>query len=203
MKISNHLLISEQHDPSITFIKTPNVSTGFSPLFLLVHYTAGTTAEGAVSWFQNKAAQASAHIIIDRNGSIIQMVPFNRRAWHAGKSKWGNLEGLNQYAIGIELVNAISRIEGYENKILILQNHGLIISGQEPGEIESKIEMFENNDLKSFRNIDDKFIYKARTDVKAQLLVLCGILEMNSKLKSYFLSYEVPTYFGMITGYLV
>jgi len=65
------------------------------------------------------------------------------------------------------------------------------------------VEMFENNDLKSFRNIDDKFIYKARTDVKAQLLVLCGILEMNSKLKSYFLSYEVPTYFGMITGYLV
>ena len=45
---------------------------------------------------------------------------------------------------GVELVNAISRIEGYENKILILQNHGLIISGQEPGEIESKIEMFEN-----------------------------------------------------------
>ena len=45
---------------------------------------------------------------------------------------------------GVELVNAISRIEGHENKILILQNHGLIISGQEPGEIESKIEMFEN-----------------------------------------------------------
>jgi rhamnose utilization protein RhaD (predicted bifunctional aldolase and dehydrogenase) len=45
---------------------------------------------------------------------------------------------------GVELVNAISRIEKYENKILILQNHGLIISGQETGEIESKIEMFEN-----------------------------------------------------------
>jgi rhamnose utilization protein RhaD (predicted bifunctional aldolase and dehydrogenase) len=45
---------------------------------------------------------------------------------------------------GIELVNVISRIEEHENKTLILQNHGLIISGQESGEIESKIEMFEN-----------------------------------------------------------
>jgi len=45
---------------------------------------------------------------------------------------------------GVELVNSISRIEGHENKILILQNHGLIISGQESGEIESKIEIFEN-----------------------------------------------------------
>lgn len=45
---------------------------------------------------------------------------------------------------GVELVNAISTIEGYKNKILILQNHGLIISGQESGEIESKIEIFEN-----------------------------------------------------------
>lgn len=54
---------------------------------------------------------------------------------------------------GVELVNAISRIEGYENKILILQNHGLIISGQETGEIESKIEMFENHVSEYFTKI--------------------------------------------------
>lgn len=104
MKISNHLLNGENGE--VSFVKSPNYSSGISPIYLIIHYTAGTTASGAVSWFQNKDSQASAHLVIDRDGSIIQMVPFNCRAWHAGKSKWGNLENMNQYSIGIELVNA-------------------------------------------------------------------------------------------------
>lgn len=105
MKISNHLLVGEDGE-AVSFVKSPNYSADISPIYLIMHYTAGTTAEGAVSWFQNPDAKASAHLVIDRNGAIIQMVPFNRRAWHAGKSKWGNLDGMNQYSIGIELVNA-------------------------------------------------------------------------------------------------
>ena len=54
---------------------------------------------------------------------------------------------------GIELVNAISRTDGYENKILILQNHGLIIPGQNSLEIEYKIEMFENQISRYFAKI--------------------------------------------------
>lgn len=54
---------------------------------------------------------------------------------------------------GIELVNVISRIKEHENKILVLQNHGLIICGQESGEIESKIEMFENQVSEYFTQI--------------------------------------------------
>ncbi len=42
------------------------------------------------------------------------MVRFNRIAWHAGRSSWGDLEGLNQSSIGIELVNAgkLRRVAG-------------------------------------------------------------------------------------------
>lgn len=105
MKIVNHLLVGGVED-RVSIVKSPNNSSGLTPLYLIMHYTAGTTSEGAVSWFQNPEAQASAHLVIDRDGSIIQMVAFNRRAWHAGKSKWGNLEGMNNYSIGIELVNA-------------------------------------------------------------------------------------------------
>ncbi len=36
----------------------------------------------------------------------MQLVPFDRVAWHAGSSRWGNLSGLNAYSIGIELDNA-------------------------------------------------------------------------------------------------
>lgn len=76
------------------------------PLYLLIHYTAGTSASGAEEWFKNPASQASSHLIIDRDGAIIQMVPFNRRAWHAGESKWGELTDINTHSIGIEIVNA-------------------------------------------------------------------------------------------------
>jgi N-acetylmuramoyl-L-alanine amidase len=34
------------------------------------------------------------------------MVKFNKKAWHAGPSSWGELKYLNRYSIGIELVNA-------------------------------------------------------------------------------------------------
>ncbi|MCP5291281.1 MAG: N-acetylmuramoyl-L-alanine amidase [Burkholderiales bacterium] len=105
MKISNHLLVAEAGD-KVSFVKSPNYSSGVSPIYLILHYTAGPTLSGTVSWFQNPEAQASAHLVIDRNGSIVQMVAFNRRAWHAGKSRWGNLENINHYSIGIELVNA-------------------------------------------------------------------------------------------------
>jgi N-acetylmuramoyl-L-alanine amidase len=105
VKIGSHLLIASPGE-RLTYIKSPNQAAGISPLYLVIHFTAGPTLDGAVSWFKNPEAQASAHLVIDRDGSIVLMVAFNRRAWHAGKSKWGNLDGMNQYSIGIELVNA-------------------------------------------------------------------------------------------------
>jgi N-acetylmuramoyl-L-alanine amidase len=105
MKIKRHLLFYDQGS-QVAFRESPNQSGGISRLFLVIHYTACTTLESAVTWFENPAAQASAHLVVGRDGEIVQMVNFNRRAWHAGKSKWGELEGLNQYSIGIELVNA-------------------------------------------------------------------------------------------------
>jgi N-acetylmuramoyl-L-alanine amidase len=56
--------------------------------------------------FKNPAAAASAHLVIDRAGAITQMVGFNKRAWHAGKSTWKDLVGMNRFSIGIEIVNA-------------------------------------------------------------------------------------------------
>lgn len=47
--------------------------------------------------------RVSAHLFIRRDGEIIQFVPFDERAWHAGRSHWQGMEGLNDYAIGIEL----------------------------------------------------------------------------------------------------
>jgi N-acetylmuramoyl-L-alanine amidase len=105
MKISNHLLVAENGE-NVIFKRSPNQSNPFTPIYLVMHYTAGRALDGAVSWFLNPQAQASAHLVIGRAGEIVQMVAFNKKAWHAGKSSWGNLDGMNQYSISIELANA-------------------------------------------------------------------------------------------------
>jgi N-acetylmuramoyl-L-alanine amidase len=106
MKIQNHLLVHDDGTP-YRFVKTPNVGNGEAKFrYLVMHFTAGGSAQESISWLANPAAKASAHIVIARDGTITQMVPFNRVAWHAGKSQWEGIVGLNTYSIGIELDNA-------------------------------------------------------------------------------------------------
>jgi len=105
MKIKNHLLVPEDGE-NLTISKSPNQSAPLTPLLLVMHYTANNSLDETVSWFMNPDAQASSHLVIGRDGRIVQMVPFNKKAWHAGASSWGNLDGINRYSIGIELVNA-------------------------------------------------------------------------------------------------
>jgi len=45
----------------------------------------------------------SAHVLIRRDGSLIQYVPFDKRAWHAGNSCFQGEENCNDFSIGIEL----------------------------------------------------------------------------------------------------
>ncbi|MCC5855775.1 MAG: 1,6-anhydro-N-acetylmuramyl-L-alanine amidase AmpD [Idiomarina sp.] len=47
--------------------------------------------------------RVSAHCLIRRNGEVIQYVPFDQRAWHAGVSEWQGRTGCNDFSIGIEL----------------------------------------------------------------------------------------------------
>lgn len=82
----------------------------------VIHFTNGATAQSSIDFWKTKGAKgASAHIVIDRNGDIYQVRPFNKTCGHAGpvgKSRWqdpnsGNWhDGLNSCSIGIELANA-------------------------------------------------------------------------------------------------
>lgn len=47
--------------------------------------------------------QVSAHLLIDRQGEVTQFVPFDMKAWHAGKSEFNGRDNCNDYSIGIEL----------------------------------------------------------------------------------------------------
>ncbi len=55
-----------------------------------------------------KNIRVSSHLFIKRTGEIIQFVPFDKRAWHAGVSKYKGRENFNDFSIGIELHGSIS-----------------------------------------------------------------------------------------------
>jgi len=49
------------------------------------------------------ALRVSSHLLIRRDGEVVQYVPFHRRAWHAGSSCHDGREACNDFSIGIEL----------------------------------------------------------------------------------------------------
>ncbi len=52
---------------------------------------------------QIQGLKVSAHLLIRRDGALIQFVPFTKRAWHAGESEFCARKHCNDYSIGIEL----------------------------------------------------------------------------------------------------
>ncbi len=50
--------------------------------------------------------RVSAHLLIRRDGEVVQYVPFHERAWHAGRSRWRGRDECNDFAVGIELEGA-------------------------------------------------------------------------------------------------
>lgn len=99
MEIKQHKLTD------ISYKESPNHGNNISPDTLIIHYTAGASAESSINTLTNPAAKVSAHVVISQDGKLTQLVPFNKKAWHAGKSHHGERTGMNQYSIGIELDN--------------------------------------------------------------------------------------------------
>ncbi|MEM7621194.1 MAG: N-acetylmuramoyl-L-alanine amidase [Pseudomonadota bacterium] len=96
--------------PSPNFGPRPD---GYKPELLVLHYTAMTCGKAAVKWLCNQESRVSSHYLIDSDGSIIQMVREDHRAWHAGISHWAGENDINSCSIGIEIQN-----EGHSLSIL-------------------------------------------------------------------------------------
>ena len=105
MKIQSNRLVSGDSSEIIIQETTTNQEGVIEPQFIIIHFTAGRSAESSVAWFKDKTAKASAHLVIGRDGKIFQLIDFNKKAWHAGSSKWADLKGFNNFSIGIELDN--------------------------------------------------------------------------------------------------
>lgn len=83
--------------------------------YLILHYTGMASGQEALERLCSKDAKVSAHYLVEEDGEIYSMVPEEKRAWHAGVSKWEDDVGLNDLSIGIEIVNTGHPYPGYES----------------------------------------------------------------------------------------
>ena len=72
---------------------------------LVLHYTGMVSAEAALARMTDARAKVSAHWCIGEDGTLWRLVPEEHRAWHAGQSEWRDRRSVNDFSIGIELVN--------------------------------------------------------------------------------------------------
>jgi len=72
---------------------------------VVLHYTGMQTAAEALERMCDPAAEVSAHYMIDEDGTVTRLVDEEKRAWHAGRSRWRGVTDINSASIGIEMVN--------------------------------------------------------------------------------------------------
>jgi N-acetylmuramoyl-L-alanine amidase len=90
------------------YVPSPNCDNrpaGATVNCLVLHSTVEPTTEGTMGIFLSTVRRVSAHFVVGRDGRVVQMVPIERRAWHAGPSVLDGVPGLNDYSVGIEMVN--------------------------------------------------------------------------------------------------
>lgn len=85
---------------------SPNFDERDRPVSLIVlHYTGMTDAASAIQRLRDPEAKVSCHYLVAEDGQVLRMVAEEKRAWHAGRSYWRGMTGLNGCSIGIEIVN--------------------------------------------------------------------------------------------------
>jgi len=92
--------------PAITEAPSPNFDErGLAVSMIVLHYTGMESAEAAIARLRDPAAKVSAHYLVDEDGRVLRLVDEAKRAWHAGKSHWREIDDVNSASVGIEIVN--------------------------------------------------------------------------------------------------
>jgi N-acetylmuramoyl-L-alanine amidase len=98
-------------------LKSPNFDdrSGAGIKYLILHYTGMATGAEALERLCDPQAKVSAHYLVEEDGEIYKLVDEDKRAWHAGVSKWEEDDTINDLSIGIEIVNSGHAYPGYES----------------------------------------------------------------------------------------
>src|SRR5262245_24668144 len=90
------------------YVPSPNCDDrppGATLSCVVLHATVEPTTEATMQIFLDPKRRVSAHFIVGKEGRVVQMVPVEKRAWHAGVSVLDGVPSVNDYSVGIEMVN--------------------------------------------------------------------------------------------------
>lgn len=93
-------------DESLSLIVIHNISLPpgeFGGPYIDALFTNQLDPEDHPFFVEIHKTQVSSHLLIRRDGEVVQYVPFSKRAWHAGESCYDGRECCNDFSIGIEL----------------------------------------------------------------------------------------------------
>ncbi|MGL5292101.1 MAG: 1,6-anhydro-N-acetylmuramyl-L-alanine amidase AmpD [Vibrionaceae bacterium] len=94
----------DQDDISLLVIHNISLPPGeFGGCFIEDFFQGKLDGDAHPYFLQIKDLRVSAHCLIKRDGEVVQFVPFDKRAWHAGVSQFQGRERCNDFSIGIEL----------------------------------------------------------------------------------------------------
>ncbi|GAA0301154.1 N-acetylmuramoyl-L-alanine amidase [Sphingomonas oligophenolica] len=102
------LIQRESEGDAMTIIEMPSPNFDERTLgisMIVLHYTGMQDAQSAIDRLRDPASKVSAHYLVAEDGTVLRMVAEDRRAWHAGRSRWRGIEDVNSASIGIEIVN--------------------------------------------------------------------------------------------------
>lgn len=103
MKIVDGIL---QCDGVSNYLPTEKMGGKINPELIVLHSTMTKGLQETVSVLLKNSLTASVHFLVDRDGSIVQLVPTDRAAWHAGvNSSWEGLTNLNNSSVSIDFIN--------------------------------------------------------------------------------------------------
>ncbi len=91
------------------------------PKYIVVHYTGGSSVASSINYLRKVGF--SYHLLIDRDGAVVQGAPLAKRASHAGYSNWKGLDSLNNHSIGISLAN-LGYLDRHGTKFYRTNSHG-------------------------------------------------------------------------------
>jgi N-acetyl-anhydromuramyl-L-alanine amidase AmpD len=80
---------------------------------IVIHADAGKKASGSVDWIEDDKSDVSYHTLIERDGDVHRLVEPERRAWHAGKSRYDGRDDVNDFSLGISFANRNDGVERY------------------------------------------------------------------------------------------
>jgi N-acetylmuramoyl-L-alanine amidase len=172
---------------------------------LVLHYTELPLKE-SLDILRDGAREhrVSAHYVLAEDGTVHRLVPEERVAWHAGRSRWRGREALNATSVGVEIVNLHGDRNDYPKAqiaALIELCHGIL--ARHPAILPRNV--VGHSDIAPKRKIDPglRFPWPVLAEAGIGLWPRAGVASLEGDVQAALERFGYPPAVGLTTADIV